>query len=215
MLPQTLSYTRTAIASIGINTSVASLCSKSSSRSLLPFIYGVSIIRKPAQEQYRKATHMSIRPSSTSNRLSPVATLISRPVTPSRNLATSATPSTSTSTSTHKQQSSSSQPLTWNTYLSLRQKRRYYNLTSSIVTGLGTFTGGVSFLMTQDLEKLSGILFGLDPAMALGLGGMVFGTAGWLVGPFAGEAMFRLAHRRVIAQMEVVSTSFLIHFFNL
>ena len=74
-----------------------------------------------------------------------------------------------------------------------------------MITGLATFAGGASFLMTQDLEKLSGVLFGLDPVMALGLASLVFGTIGWLTGPFAGEAVFRIVHRRSIRQMEVVS----------
>ena len=207
MVPKPTGCTRTAMASIGINSSGGLICSRSISQPLVSSVYGTSMIRIPSQQQHRNIIHIS---SSSLRRPSPPFPItntrsITRPLTVSRTLATSTSSSTSTST---LPQQPSTQSLSWNDYLSLRQKRRYYSLSSSIVTGFSTFAGGVSFLMTQDLEKLSGILFGLDPVMALGLGGVAFGAVGWLTGPFAGEALFRVAHRKVIGQMEVVSLFF-------
>ena len=97
-----------------------------------------------------------------------------------------------------------SQPLTWERYLSLRQKRRYYNIIASSLTALGTFAGGFSFLLSQDIEKVSGYMFGLDPFMTTGIVCFGFGAIGWLMGPFAGGLFFRTVHRRVAKSMEMV-----------
>ena len=104
------------------------------------------------------------------------------------------------------------QPLTWEAYLSLRQKRRYYNVIASSLTALGTFAGGASFLLAQDIEKISGFMFGLDPFIAMGLVCFGFGAMGWLLGPFAGGSLFRLVHRRVNRSMQAVRQHLLIPF---
>ena len=66
----------------------------------------------------------------------------------------------------------------------------------------------MTVLSTQDFEKLSGLLFGLDPIMALGLLTLGSGAVGWLLGPFAGNAAFGMAYRRLGGQMAVVSGGF-------
>jgi mitochondrial import inner membrane translocase subunit TIM23 len=115
---------------------------------------------------------------------------------PNRSLTTTA-PTASSAVTT--------QPLDWNTYLGLRKKRRYYNLGASIITGFTTFATGASLLMSQDIEQLSNMMFGLDPIFAMGIVCIGFGAAGWLIGPFAGGSIFKLSYRRVIKQMELVS----------
>ena len=60
-------------------------------------------------------------------------------------------------------------------------------------------------LSQQDFEKLSGMLFGLDPIMALGLLTLGSGAIGWLLGPFAGNWAFNMMHRRTAREMAVVS----------
>ena len=97
-----------------------------------------------------------------------------------------------------------SQTLTWDSYLSLRQKRRYYNIIASSLTAMGTFAGGASFLLAQDIEKVSSFMFGLDPFIAMGIVCFGFGAIGWLMGPFAGGLFFRTTHRRVAKSMEAV-----------
>ena len=97
-----------------------------------------------------------------------------------------------------------SQPLTWERYLALRQKRRYYNIIASSLTALGTFAGGLSFLLAQDIEKVSGFMFGLEPFFAVGIVCFGFGAIGWLMGPFAGGLLFRTVHRKVAKSMETV-----------
>lgn len=122
-----------------------------------------------------------------------------------RFVSTSASPSATANATAASSTTQSSQSLTWDGYLSLRQKRRYYNIIASSLTALASFTGGASFLLTQDIEKISGLMFGLDPFMGMGIVCVGFGATGWLIGPFAGGFVFRLMHRRVAGGMQIVS----------
>ena len=95
--------------------------------------------------------------------------------------------------------------LTWNRFLQLRAVRRRYNLVASLVTsGLTTF-GGIVLLGQQDLDGLGNLLFGLDPIMAMGLGVAACGAMGWLIGPFAGNAVFSFWYRRLGREIAEVS----------
>ncbi|KAI4156103.1 MAG: hypothetical protein LQ340_000533 [Diploschistes diacapsis] len=120
-----------------------------------------------------------------------------------RFVSTSASPSATANATAASSTTQSSQSLTWDGYLSLRQKRRYYNIIASSLTALASFTGGASFLLTQDIEKISGLMFGLDPFMGMGIVCVGFGATGWLIGPFAGGFVFRLMHRRVAGGMQI------------
>ena len=48
-------------------------------------------------------------------------------------------------------------------------------------------------------------IFGLDPFLVLGLATLGSGAVGWLLGPFLGNAVFGMAHRRVGLQIAEVS----------
>ncbi|KAI9764130.1 MAG: TIM23 complex component [Geoglossum simile] len=100
----------------------------------------------------------------------------------------------------------SEQPLTWNTFLHLRRRRRYYNIGGSVLTSLSSTLLGVSFLSQQDIDAIGSQLYGLDPFMVLGLATVGFGVAGWLAGPVLGGLAFKIANRgiggRVMAEKE-------------
>jgi len=87
--------------------------------------------------------------------------------------------------------------LTWNQFLQLRKVRRRYNLVASMLTGVSTSFAGVGYLSTMDLNSLGQLMFGIDPMIALGASTMAAGALGWLIGPFAGNAVFNLMHRGV------------------
>lgn len=63
-------------------------------------------------------------------------------------------------------------------------------------------------LSGQDLEKLGSILFGIDPIMAMGLSSVGCGALGWLLGPFAGGAVFGLWYRRLAPEIALVRIIF-------
>lgn len=102
---------------------------------------------------------------------------------------------------------SSTTTLPWNQYLQLRKTRRYYNLAASACTSFATTAAGVSVLSQQDLEALGGTVPGLDPFLLLGLATAGSGAIGWLLGPFVGNAVFGLSHRKLGAQIAAVRQS--------
>ncbi|KAL9095594.1 MAG: hypothetical protein Q9165_002026 [Trypethelium subeluteriae] len=103
----------------------------------------------------------------------------------------SASPSTSTNTTTST--SPLSPRLPWHEFFRLRKRRRQLTLSSSIVGSALFFYGGVSFLSTFDLSDVPGAAtLGLDPFILLGLETFGFAVVGWLAGPVAGEALFRV-----------------------
>lgn len=117
--------------------------------------------------------------------------IISLPANPT------ATPSSTTTIS-------STTTLPWNQYLQLRKTRRYYNLAASACTSFATTAAGISILSQQDLEALGGTVPGLDPFLLLGLATAGSGAVGWLLGPFVGNAVFGLSHRKLGAQITAV-----------
>lgn len=61
----------------------------------------------------------------------------------------------------------------------------------------------MSALTTLNMEQIN--IFGLDPFLVLGLATLGSGGVGWLLGPFLGNAVFGMAHRRLAAQIAEVS----------
>lgn len=97
-------------------------------------------------------------------------------------------------------------PLDWNSFFRLRASRRRYSLGSSILASAATMTFGVQYLATQDLESLGTQVMGLDPFIVLGLATASCGAAGWLLGPFVGNAVWGLIYRRYRASVAIVSS---------
>lgn len=112
---------------------------------------------------------------------------------------------TTTSSTHYTPFSPPSTPLTWNTYLALRKTRRRYNLFFSLTTSLTTTILGASYLAPQSLESMS--VFSLDPVIVLGISMTAFMGAGWLMGPFLGNALFRVRYRQQWEQIAEVSLS--------
>ena len=131
--------------------------------------------------------------SSTSQLLRCASTSAASPQAPS-------TTSPATTTTTSPQTTT----ISWNDYLALRKTRRRYNLIASIFTSLGTTSLGVTVLSRQNFDQLGG-LFGLDPFIVLGLATASSGAVGWLLGPFVGNALFGMVHRKVGRQIAEVS----------
>ncbi|MCJ1304361.1 TIM23 complex component [Hypocenomyce scalaris] len=125
----------------------------------------------------------------------------SRQPQPFRAASTSTTSTSSPATASSAAPASSSTPLTWNEFLRLRKVRRRFNLVASLGTATMTTLAGVSVLSQQDLEALSGQVFGLDPFMVLGLATAGCGAVGWLIGPVLGGTVFGFWYRRFGAQI--------------
>ncbi|KAF2094121.1 Pam17-domain-containing protein [Rhizodiscina lignyota] len=105
--------------------------------------------------------------------------------------------STAASASSASASPQSHPPLTWNEYLRLRKVRRRINLGASIVTCTGTTVAGIAYLSQSDFDRWGASAFGLDPFILLGIATFAFAGAGWLMGPFAGGAVFNTMYRGV------------------
>ncbi|KAJ2900502.1 hypothetical protein MKZ38_002407 [Zalerion maritima] len=92
------------------------------------------------------------------------------------------------------------QPLDWQTFFTLRKKRRRYQLTFSVMSALGFSFGGALFLSSPGGEHLL-TYFPLDPFIGFGLGMTGFMALGWLLGPAVGNTTFYMMHSRWKAQM--------------
>ncbi|KAK2754237.1 TIM23 complex component [Arachnomyces sp. PD_36] len=86
--------------------------------------------------------------------------------------------------------------LDWNTFFKLRASRRRYTLVSSILSSLTTTAVGVQVLSMQNLDSLGTQVMGFDPFVVLGLATVTCGAAGWLAGPFLGNAFWGALHRK-------------------
>ncbi|KAI4124422.1 MAG: hypothetical protein LQ347_005745 [Umbilicaria vellea] len=157
---------------------------------------------KPSIFQVARATSESyhgIKPDQTRKIQS--TRLASTSTTPTSIHSTPSTSSTTASSSAASSSSDSVLPLTWNEFLRLRKVRRRFNLVASVSTATVTTLGGISILSQQDLEALSGQVFGLDPFMVLGLATAGCGAVGWLIGPVLGGTVFGIWYRRFGAQI--------------
>lgn len=95
--------------------------------------------------------------------------------------------------------------LDWNSFFKLRASRRRYSLASSILSSMACTVVGVQVLSAQDLEHMGAQVMGLDPFIVLGMATAACGAAGWLIGPFLGNAVWGLVNRRYRAAVAVVS----------
>lgn len=158
---------------------------------------GPTTLSRPGAASFR----LQLQPNQRQLHTSPSPTLFTQAstkhaarVTPSSTQLTLQPPQRRHESTTTTTSSSSPKPtpgaLTWNDFFRLRQRRRYINVASSLVTSSITFMGGVAVVASQEIESLQ--FFGLDPLIASGLVCVVFGATGWLSGPLLGAAVFRV-----------------------
>lgn len=82
--------------------------------------------------------------------------------------------------------------LTWDRFFDLRRKRRYINLSSSLVTAGATIFVAAPMMAQQDIDGWAAQIYGLDPIMVLGATTFAVATGGWLCGPSFGTALFKV-----------------------
>ncbi|KAF2861105.1 mitochondrial import protein Pam17, partial [Piedraia hortae CBS 480.64] len=84
------------------------------------------------------------------------------------------------------------EPVTWNTFLTLRRRRRHINLISSACAGIFAIAAAGPVLAEKDFDSWGAQISGLDPMIVLGAGCFGLGAAGWLMGPVVGNTVFKL-----------------------
>lgn len=181
----------------------AMLSGRLTSKTLGPFAHPSSCTNPlyQALSQTRTASTSSMRVRST-QALKPTTAL--RPSTTTTQLPSSLVLRRANSSAAAAAKSETVR-LDWDSFFKLRASRRRYSLASSIVSSLFTTVIGVQVLSTQDLESLGAQVMGLDPFVVLGMATAACGAAGWLVGPFVGNAVWGLVYRRYKPAVMVVS----------
>jgi len=91
--------------------------------------------------------------------------------------------------------------LDWNTFFKLRKSRRWYQLGSSVGTGVSGFVSGAQILTQSDMDSIVSQI-PLDPFITLGLITFTCGGVGWLLGPIVGTAIFNFRNREFRGQMD-------------
>ncbi|RAL12032.1 presequence translocated-associated motor subunit PAM17 [Aspergillus homomorphus CBS 101889] len=164
----------------------------SSSSALRPFTHANSNLSRQLYHAIPQARTASTATTSAATRT--LKTTVTRPQKP--------VPSFSVPRRAKSNKASSPAPsgqlvrLDWDSFFKLRASRRRYTLASSIVTSALTTLVGVQVLSTQDLEALGAQVMGLDPFVVLGMATAACSAAGWLAGPFVGNAVWGLIYRR-------------------
>ena len=97
--------------------------------------------------------------------------------------------------------------LDWNSFFTLRLRRRRIQLLFSVTTGLLGGAGGAILLSTGMAEPLV-MQVPLDPFVTLGLMTLACAGMGWLIGPSIGNQVFYLINHRFKAQMMQKETEF-------
>lgn len=95
--------------------------------------------------------------------------------------------------------------LTWNEFLKLRKTRRYVNLVASILAGLGSIAIATPLIAEYEIEDIGVQLTGLDPMFVIGGSLMAVGAVGWLLGPFLGNAFFKVWKSSIAREFAQVS----------
>lgn len=107
--------------------------------------------------------------------------------------------------------------LVWNEFLRLRAQRRRAELIASIPLSIAGFLGSTAFLAFKEVD-LSQAMLGIDPFIFYGAVTVGCGALGWLLGPFLGQAIWKVLHRRkasLIKQVYVpILSSFPLYSFN-
>merc|ERR1711939_224007 len=149
------------------------------------------------------------RPRFPSSKLAPLAAAPpSSTSTPSSFFTPSLCRTRNASTSTDPPRTSPS-VLDWNAFFRLRQSRRRYALTSSIITSVvSTGSAITAFSELPELADQITRLVPTDPVISMGIA--TFGATffGWLIGPAFGNSLWKLLHRSRLPEFTIKERAF-------
>jgi len=98
---------------------------------------------------------------------------------------------------THEQQ----ETLPWPEYLHIRKKKRRWETAMTIPFTILGFGAGVAYFGNLDVDPTKPI-FNIDPMFVYGFATLGCAGFGYLMGPIAGSACWRLTHRRTMKLIE-------------
>ena len=95
--------------------------------------------------------------------------------------------------------------LTWNDFFVLRRVRRRIGQACSGVSAIAVTYYGLTTVINSDYDSMLSAQLNADPFAVMGLCSIGMMSLGWLIGPFFGNQIFKLAYRGVLGDFSRVS----------
>ncbi|KAL5529531.1 hypothetical protein ACEPAG_5516 [Sanghuangporus baumii] len=97
--------------------------------------------------------------------------------------------------------------LSWAEYLTIRGRKRRWEIAATIPSTLLGFGAGAAYFGGQEIDATKPI-FGFDPLYVYGFATLSCGGIGYLLGPIIGSNFWRLTHRRSLTMIEARDREF-------
>ncbi|KAB5595575.1 Presequence translocated-associated motor subunit PAM17 [Ceratobasidium theobromae] len=101
-------------------------------------------------------------------------------------------------------------PLSWPEYLSIRKKKRRWEMATTIPSTFLALGLGLSYFGSLESDPTSTI-FGVEPIYVYGVATIACGGLGYLLGPTVGNSMWRMTHRQILPRIETRDAQFYQH----
>ncbi|CEL59517.1 Presequence translocated-associated motor subunit PAM17, mitochondrial OS=Cryptococcus neoformans var, neoformans serotype D (strain JEC21 / ATCC MYA-565) GN=PAM17 PE=3 SV=1 [Rhizoctonia solani AG-1 IB] len=106
--------------------------------------------------------------------------------------------------------SSKDLPLSWPEYLTIRRKKRRWEIATTIPSTFLALTAGLSYFGSIESDPTS-LILGVEPIYIYGLATMGCGGLGYLLGPVVGNSLWRMTHRQILPRIEARDAQFYQH----
>ncbi|KAL5636956.1 hypothetical protein ACGC1H_000808 [Rhizoctonia solani] len=115
----------------------------------------------------------------------------------------------------HVRLSSTSAPskepaLSWSEYLTIRRKKRRWEIATTIPSTFLGLSAGLSYFGSIESDP-SSLILGVEPIYIYGLATMGCGGLGYLLGRCFGNSLWRMTHRQILPRIEARDAQFYQH----
>ncbi|CAE6445502.1 unnamed protein product [Rhizoctonia solani] len=100
--------------------------------------------------------------------------------------------------------------LSWPEYLTIRKKKRRWEVATTIPSTFLALTLGLSYFGSIESDP-SSLIFGVEPIYIYGVATMGCGGLGYLLGPVVGNSLWRMTHRQILPRIEARDVQFYQH----
>ncbi|KDN50931.1 hypothetical protein RSAG8_00560, partial [Rhizoctonia solani AG-8 WAC10335] len=100
--------------------------------------------------------------------------------------------------------------LSWPEYLTIRKKKRRWEIATTIPSTFLALSTGLSYFGSIESDP-SSLIFGVEPIYIYGLATMGCGGLGYLLGPVVGNSLWRMTHRQILPRIEARDAQFYQH----
>ncbi|CUA70222.1 Presequence translocated-associated motor subunit PAM17, mitochondrial [Rhizoctonia solani] len=106
--------------------------------------------------------------------------------------------------------SSNEAVLSWPEYLTIRKKKRRWEIATTIPSTFLALSTGLSYFGSIESDP-SSLILGVEPIYIYGLATMGCAGLGYLLGPLVGNSLWRMTHRQILPRIEARDAQFYQH----